>query len=171
MTKTKGYSLWLMPSGEVYNKLADLIFQLSKEYSAPKFEPHITLIGEVTGLEDEIIKKTSQLANFIKSCSIKLTNVDNLDEYFNYLFIKAEKTDDLMETNSKAREIFNRQADPECMPHLSLMYGNFPPEIKEEIIKNMGKDFNHSFEARSIHLFKTEGKVRDWYRLKEFTLR
>jgi len=170
MTKAKGYSLWFMPFGEIYDNLSNLIFQLSKEYSTPEFEPHITLIGEVIGLDDEIIKKTSQLANLIKPYSIQLTTVDYLDEYFKCLFIKAEKTDDLMEVNSKAREIFNRQEGSEYIPHLSLMYGNFPPEVREEIIKKMGKNFNLSFEIRSIHLFKTEGEVKDWYRVKEFIL-
>ncbi|GAI00820.1 unnamed protein product, partial [marine sediment metagenome] len=33
MTIAKGYSIWLIPTGEVYRKLAEIIFQLSKKYS------------------------------------------------------------------------------------------------------------------------------------------
>jgi len=171
MRPAKGYSIWFMPSGEVYNRLADLISKLSNEYSTPKFEPHITLIGEVIGLEDEIIEKTSQLADLIKPYSIKLTAVDYLEDYFKCLFVRAEKTDELMKANSKARDIFNRQEDPEYTPHLSLMYGAFPAEVKREIIEKIGKELNLDFEVGSIHLFKTEGGAKDWHRLKGFILK
>lgn len=56
------------------------------------------------------------------------------------------------------------------IPHLSLMYGNFPSELKEKIIAEIGKDFNMNFEIKSIHLFSTLGEPEDWYRVKEFAL-
>ena len=56
------------------------------------------------------------------------------------------------------------------MPHLSLMYGNFPPRTKEEIIAGIGREFAISFEVRSIHLFSAEGGPEDWFRVQEFIL-
>ena len=38
------YSIWLMPSGDVYVLLARVIADLGRTYNAPLFEPHVTLL-------------------------------------------------------------------------------------------------------------------------------
>lgn len=169
--KGEGYSIWLIPTDEIYQKLAEIISQLSDKYSAPNFEPHLTLIGDLRGSEEEIISKTSKLADLLKPFEIKLKKADYLDEYFRCLFIRAEKTRELIQASDVAREIFNRKSDPDYMPHLSLMYGDINPEIKEKILANLGKEFNLSFEIKSIHLFSTTGEVKDWYKVKESPLK
>ena len=160
-----------MPSGEAYTKLKNLISQLSEKYSTPVFEPHVTLIGSVLGPEDEILSKTSKLASVIEPYRIKLRKIGYLDEYTKWLFIKAEKTDEVMNANLKARDIFNRQDDSEYMPHLSLMYSNLPLKIREEIITEIGEESNITFDVGAIHLFSTTGEPKEWYRVKEFALK
>jgi len=169
--KAKGYSIWLIPTGEVYQKLAEIISKLSEEYSAPNFEPHVTLIGDLIDPEEEIISKTSKLADLIKPFKIKLEKADYFDEYFRCLFIRAEKTKEVVEANNITREIFGRASDQEYLPHLSLMYGNLDSKTKEKILTNLGREFNLSFEVKSIHLFSTTGEVKDWYIVKEFFLK
>jgi 2'-5' RNA ligase len=183
MKKPKKYSLWLiflshwlMPSERLYRKLTNLIFQLSKENSSPNFEPHITLFGLLVGPENEIIEKTFQLSNLINPFEIKLTKIGYLGEYFRCLFIKVEKTVEIMNTNLKSKELLgkyyvNPYPDSKFMPHLSLMYGNFSSKIKEEIISKIGKDFNIKFEVNKIHLFSTDGEPKDWHKIKEFILK
>jgi 2'-5' RNA ligase len=165
------YSLWFMPEGNIYQKLSDLISQLSKKYSAPYFEPHITILHSLAMPEEEMIKKTSELAIRIHPFRIELTTTDYLDEYFRCFFVRAGKTVELINANLKAREIFNRKSDPKYMPHLSLLYGNFPSKIKEEIIEEIGREFDESFEIKSIHLFSSEEDIGKWHRIKEFYLR
>lgn len=171
MIRVEGYSLWLMPEGEVYKRLNTLISRLSEEYSAPDFSPHVTLIGQVIGPEEEIISRTSELASFIEPYEIKLTGTGFLDEYFRCLFVRVEETAEVMGANSRAREVFGRYADPPYMPHLSLMYGDFPPETKREIISGIDDDFNISFSVESIHLFSTSGGPGNWRRVKAFALK
>jgi len=166
----EGYSIWLIPTGEVYQKLSEIISQLSEKYSAPNFEPHVTLIGDLLGSKEEVISKTARLADLLKPFEIKLKKADYFDEYFRCLFIRAEKTDELIQVNDIAREIFARKSDPEYLPHSSLIYGNFDSEIKEKILTNLGKEFNLSFEVKSLHLFSTTGEIKDWYEIKEFPL-
>lgn len=171
MSKAKGYSLWLIPSGNAYNRLENIISELSKQYSAPFFEPHVTLIGGIKDSEENTLSKTSQLANSVRPFRVTLTEVQYLDEYFKSLFIRAKETDELMKANSKARETFNLQNDSDYMPHLSLMYSNSPTRIKEEIIEKIGKDIAVKFDVKNIHLFSTEGEVGDWYKIKKFDLK
>ena len=111
------------------------------------------------------------MATLIRPYKIDLTTVDYLDVYFRCLFLKVKGTKHVMEANSTARAIFNRQQDAEYMPHLSLLYGDFSLEVKEKIIASIGSEFNMSFEVKSIHLCSTNGEPKDWYRVKEFTLK
>lgn len=171
MLKAKGYSLWLMPTGEVYDRLNTLISQLSRKYNTPDFEPHVTLIGEVLGSADEIVSKTAQFATVVQSYRIGVGRVEYLNEYFRCLFLRAKETDEVMRANQEAREIFSQETDPRYMPHLSLMYGDFPPQTKEEIIAEIGKEISVGFDVESIHLFSTNGEPKDWYRVKEFSLK
>lgn len=88
--RSKGYSLWLMPTGRVYSELTRLIFRLSREWSTDNFEPHVTLLGGLLDSEEAILSKTSQLAAWIRPYEIKLTTMDYLDEFFRCLFFRVE---------------------------------------------------------------------------------
>ena len=58
--KASSYSLWLIPAGEVRQQLAKTIFDLSREYAAPAFEPHVTLAGGIVGPTREVAAKIEQ---------------------------------------------------------------------------------------------------------------
>lgn len=169
--KTMGYSLWFMPEGEVYKKFSGVIADLSREYSSPKFKPHITLIGQRVEPEEEIIEKTEKLSFLISPFKLRLTTIDYQDYYFRALFVKVEKTEELLEANKKAKEIFQIKDTEKYLPHLSLIYGNFPESLKKKIIQEIGQDFSCEFQARSIHLFKTDGGADAWKIIKQFSLK
>jgi len=48
------YHLWLMPSGALYDLLADTITEISRTYQAPRFDPHVTLLSSLRGSEPGI---------------------------------------------------------------------------------------------------------------------
>ncbi len=160
-----------MPSGDVYDRLASLISQLSEERSAPSFQPHVTLIGGLMGPEEDIVSKTLQLVSVVRPLMIRLTRAEYLDEYFRCLFVRMEETEEVKGANLRAREIFGRQLDPQYMPHLSLMYGRFLPSDKQGIIATLGQSLALSFVASCIHLFSTDGDPKDWCRVREYALR
>lgn len=170
MTSATGYSLWLMPEGRLYNRLKGTITQLSGRYFTPAFEPHVTLLGLIPGTKEEVVSKTARLASMLQPYEIRLRGVDHLDEYFRCLFVRVEKTPEVMAANTRAREVFGKRNDAEYMPHLSLMYGSLTPVTKHNIISSIGREFNAAFEAKSIHLYLTQGEVKDWRRVREFPL-
>ncbi len=53
------------------------------------------------------------------------------------------------------------------MPHLSLLYGNYPVSLKKKIIKQINREQLAGFEVNSIHIVKG-GEVKDWKILGEF---
>ncbi len=164
------YSIWIQPTGEVCSELSDIISRLSREYSTPAFEPHITLLGELVGQEEELVSRTRQLAIQLHPYVVELEDVDGLDEFYRCLFVHIKETDPVMAANAQARKLFRRKSDGKYMPHLSLLYGDLKPTTKEEIKASLGKTIRWNFPVDRIHLVSTYGNTKDWYHLGEFTI-
>jgi 2'-5' RNA ligase len=163
--KSSHYSLWLMPTGEVRRRLAEAILDLSRAYSAPPFEPHVTLVGGVAGSAREVAAKMVDLARRIQPFTVRLTAVAGLNEYFRCLFVRVATTHPVMTANKFAREVFNLQQQPPFMPHLSLLYGHLPASAKERIIASLGRQFELEFKASSLHLYLTKNEPPAWRRV------
>ncbi len=169
--KTKGYSIWLIPQDDTFKKLSKLINGLSRKYSSPIFDPHVTLIGGIIGSQDEVIKKTKKLASKVNPYAIELNKVGFLDNYLKSLFWKAKQDKEVLRANKWAKKIFNMKNSEKYLPHLSLIYGDFSENIKKEIIKNYQLDnFKLNFVADKIHLYNTNGEIKDWEKVGEFEL-
>jgi 2'-5' RNA ligase len=168
--KPKTYSLWLMPSGQVYRRLRGAILRLSRIYSTPVFKPHVTLLGRIVGPQREVLAKCAQLVRGMRPLVVRLSSLDGFGEYYRCLFVRVAKTGPLRKAYRAARRIFNIKKRPAYMPHLSLMYGDFPPRLKAQIIRKLGGRFNLEFEVRSLHLYSTTGKPRAWRQVKAFGL-
>jgi 2'-5' RNA ligase len=170
MKTTTGYSLWLMPSGKVRDFLFDKIKKISREYFTPIFEPHVTLLGEIILSEQEVMAKSTAMASGIHPFSIRFGSIDGHTDYFRSLFARVEESPEILHANQAARGIFNRQKDPLYMPHISLLYGMISQDFKEDIIDQIGKSFNLSFDVTSIHIVATIGEVSDWKKIAEIPL-
>ena len=66
------YHLWLTPNGDSRNRLANLINTLSDQNRGPRFEPHITLLGEIEGEESLLSEQVRMLATKLRPFSIDL---------------------------------------------------------------------------------------------------
>lgn len=168
--KSNGYSLWLVPTGEANIKFNALVKKLAEENRAPLFQPHVTLLGDFMYSEEESIEKTKQLVSGQKPFTIEMEQIDYEDYFFRTLFVRAKKTQQLLALNTRAKEIFQMNGTLDYMPHLSLLYGMFPVETKEKIIKEVGRDQSTQFEISSVNLIKG-GEIEDWRIVDEFPLK
>jgi 2'-5' RNA ligase len=159
-----------MPTRKIRQRLAGTILDLSREYAAPAFEPHVTLVGGIVGAPQEVTAKMRELARRIPPFTIRLTAVDYLDEYFRCLFVRVATTEPIMTANKAAREVFHLEKQPAFMPHLSLLYGNLPASVKERIIASLGRQFELEFKVSSLHLYLTENEPAAWRRLASLGL-
>jgi 2'-5' RNA ligase len=180
--KGRGYSIWLVPPKEAYEPLDDVINRLCAEYSdgnlryqAPYFSPHITLIGGLMGSRNAVAAKTAQLASLIDEFEVKLGGLAELsDEYFKCVFVKVQKTRGIVAANQTARRIFEKKDDPEYMPHISLIYGFFPKNIRERIMSEEGQRnpdmFSYKFNISRLTLCLTEDTTDKWSKVGDFDL-
>ena len=160
--KTGLYSLWLMPHGDLAKRLQKLIADLSTKHATPCFPPHITLIGSINITQTEAVAKTTTLGRKIAPFAVKVSDVAYMDEYFRCLFIKADKTEDLMSANAAARSLFGLQNTEDYMPHLSLVYGHLTTQVKIDIIEKIGKKIEFEFPVEEIYLYYTDGQPKAW---------
>jgi hypothetical protein len=160
--KLPHYSLWLMPIGEVRQRLAATILDLGREYATPVFEPHVTLAGGIVGSARGVASKMKDLARRIPPFTVRLTVVDGLDDYFRCLFVRLATTHPIMSANQAAREVFALAMQPAFMPHLSLLYGNLPPSVKEGIIASLLRQFELEFKVNSLHLYLISSEPAAW---------
>ena len=172
--KTKGYSIFLIPSGEFYKSLSLIIKKFSESFGTPLFEPHVTLLGGIIGKENEIKEKTHKLSLVIDPITIVLKDLDYQDYYLKSLIIEVEHSKDLMNANKAAERIFRIKDQNNYQPHLSLLYGDISIQAKKQSIKNLGNNIKGEFTVDSIYLVNAEGFIQDWkkiggYRLKGST--
>jgi 2'-5' RNA ligase len=160
-----------MPTGEVRRRLAGTILDLSREYAAPAFEPHVTLAGGIRGPAREVASKMRDLARRIPPFTVRLTEVDGLDDYFRCLFVRVATTHPIMTANKAAREAFLLEPQPAFMPHLSLLYGHLPSSVKERIIASLARRFELEFKVSGLHLYLIKGLPQTWRRVASFGLR
>lgn len=165
------YSLWFMPRGEVCHLLSGIIARLSDRLGAPEFSPHVTLLGGCVGERRELIRRSAAVAAVLQPFTIFLKAIGFRDEYFRCLFVHAALTGPLRKAYHAARQTLGRGHEPAYMPHLSLLYGNFPPNLKEELTASLGQRLDVQFKVRSLHLYRTQDEPLHWRRVASFGLR
>ncbi len=170
MTKIKHYALWLRLENEARERFQALIAILSRRYHAPLFEPHVTLLGDITGSDAEVMAKTARLALEIEPFDMQLTTADHRDEYYRCLYVKAVPTNALMEANRLARRLFESASGNKYLPHLSLLYGDFSTQEKEKILAEINCTFKATFRVNRLALYTTEGAPEKWRCVKTFPL-
>jgi 2'-5' RNA ligase len=157
-----------MPDGEVCERLKLILRRLSARHEAPQFPPHVTVLGSCLGERDQMIRQASLVAATLRPFSIHLGEIGFRDEYFRGLFVHAGPLKPLREAHEAVCRGFGRTPDPDFMPHLSLLYGNYPLELKRDIISSLGDGLEFHFDVRSLHLYHTHGPVEDWRRVDSF---
>jgi len=157
-----------MPSGELYDRLTRVIFELSRKHGAPVFEPHVTLLANIPGAEDTTVALCQRLAAMVEPFSIQLTKLDHLNEYYRCLFARVLETRSVVETHSKARNVFGLQQELLYMPHLSLLYGHFDEATKQEIIEGLRGSWDLEFPVDRFDLIDGRGGPANWRKLGEF---
>jgi|ERR1035437_1491386 2'-5' RNA ligase len=168
--RVQQYALWLMPTGHVYDQLADLIRQLSAENVTPAFEPHVTLLSPIIGGHDEVLQKTALLCTQINALEICLLDCGYSNEYFKCLFVNANRSDQLLSSHTAALNVFGIRQATAFDPHLSIAYGDIPVAQKAIIAVSITDKVRVAFEVAHVDLYSITGNPDQWYRIERYPL-
>lgn len=168
--RTEGYHLFIEPAGGLGEKLQWTINALAQTYGGPSFVPHVTLLARIPdGPEEALLQKAAQLAQSLVPFEISLDEEGMEDAYFRALYLHAGG-EAVKEAHAKANEAFGMQDDAPYMPHLSLLYGNYPIERKRAALAALPVPIGTAFPADRLSLWRTPGEVRTWKKIAELAL-
>jgi 2'-5' RNA ligase len=162
MTEVTRYALWLLPGEEVSTAFADLIERLSQSYRGPRFAPHVTLLGWVTGTEEALAQTTAQLATQLDPFKLRPVGLDGEPYYFRCFYLKLDQSEALLRTHEKASTMFNAGHSSDYLPHLSLIYGQLSAPQKTRLQGELTDILSAEFIADRLQLVHITVSVADW---------
>ncbi len=158
----KHYALWLLLPDEAHSRYGAIIEAIARQYGTPRFEPHITLLGELTGEEQTLAQQTQALAREIEPFELRLLEAKYENEYYRCLYVLVAPSRALLRARERARERFARRIETAYVPHLSLVYGALAEEQKEKILEHTGRYFDETLRIGEIGLYAIEGSPEQW---------
>ena len=165
------FHLWLKPAGNLYDRLAEVMKDLRHRYQGPAFDPHVTLLGELEGEEDELCEKVTALARSLPELDIRLNAPAYQDDYFHCLYFTVEATPEMMAAHQQAQRTVARLPRSPFHPHVSLLYGVFPPEVKKCIIESLPRDLPLLGVVGELVLVRAKSAdPQDWHPVLECRL-
>jgi 2'-5' RNA ligase len=156
------YSLWLMPEGEPRERFAAIIDELAASHGGPRFAPHITLLGGLTAAEDGIVQRAEEIARQVPPLQLDVEGIGAEDVYFSTLYAIVRPVPPLLAANETARRVFGLNPPEPFRPHLSLLYGIYPPEKKRAIINDVQDRLPSACDVRALEVYRTERPVESW---------
>ncbi len=164
------YSIALLPSQKIDTDCRAIIQRLAAQYNAPPFIPHISILTRMQGEEAVLIEQAQTIALTTKKIDIHVTGIEYRDMWNQCLFLRCALSDELVGLHQSAADIFGVQALKDFMPHLSILYGDYPESEKPEMAASVGS-YPQSFTADRIALFRNKGLPSAWTVVREFVLR
>jgi 2'-5' RNA ligase len=165
--KGTGFSLWIVPEGEVRRRLATLIRVLARRFGGPVFEPHVTLLAGVPGPAREALSRAREAVGAQGPFEVRFLGAEAGDSYFRCLYLRVQPSPELAALHERACEAFGRRNEAPFFPHLSLLYAPPPaPPVVDEIRASLPAGFG----ARRVDVYSTEGEAARWHRLGRMRL-
>jgi 2'-5' RNA ligase len=161
------YSLWITPPIKINGPLQKVITDVSAKYGSPEFEPHITLLGNISLDLEPLKQKVGLLVSKLKPFPISFSEVSFSTTYFQSVFVRVKTTAALMNSNMLAKEIYKIDNDV-FMPHISLIYGNHDMKTREKIVSEVVLPKDISFEASKLVVTPSTQNPNDWVHIAEW---
>ena len=132
------YSIWAVFNNKDQRQLENLKKKVNKVLKGPYFPIHMTISAGFLGMEKELITKMKSTLNKLDRFSIEIDNYGYENVFFQSLYIKVKKNNELISQKKIIDNVFNCQTSF-FSPHISLYYGHKNDSIKKKIISKLPK--------------------------------
>jgi 2'-5' RNA ligase len=112
---------WLIPTEPARSYFQNIVNGLAEQYSAPEFEPHVTVHvgGDCTETVDEVLSKAGRSS---KKIALQVLIVSSSSEFIKTLFVHFTRSTQLQQLNQNIRTAAQDSPEYQLSPHLSLLY-------------------------------------------------
>jgi 2'-5' RNA ligase len=159
-----------MPDGADRRRLERRILGLAARLGTEPFQPHVTLLSGLEAPARELLAAAERAAAQLRSLTVSLGGLDGREEHFRCLFVRVRDEAVLRSLHADLARSLGREPDQGFFPHLSLVYGSLRPPEKRALADEIGREADVGFLARRLHLWRTDGPVREWYEAGSFPL-
>jgi hypothetical protein len=81
-----------MPDANARARLSDLIHRFAERWKGPVFEPHITLLGDLSGAPDRTIAKCDMLFASTARQNARVLGADGGEAFYKSLYLNFDDT-------------------------------------------------------------------------------
>lgn len=159
----------MVPNEEASQKFFSIINSIASTYQSPTFPPHVTLLSNISGDEKELCTQAQKLALKLAPQILTVSGVSTEDSFFRALYLKVQEIVPLTEMHKNASATFAMPV-AEYTPHLSLLYGTYPEDTKQETVRLVSPLQGFEFVLSTLALYRTEGEVTEWEKIASFPL-
>jgi hypothetical protein len=168
--RAAGFSLWLIPEGAVRHELRTRIGTLSRRFATPVFEPHLTLVGSVSGPAALVRETAARLARGTRAFSLLFVSAAHSEDYFRCVVLEADLSSMLAAAHRAALTALGLTSPPPFHPHLSLVYGSLLANTRATVCAELASLCPLSCDVGAIEVVETDGAVESWRTLESFRL-
>ena len=131
------FAVWLAPQDNDKEYLQNIVNDLAVKYNAPKFIPHLTILGDTIIELEDLKKAIDNTFLSVKPFKIKTTKISQSDIFFKTLFAEFEKNDLLTKIFSDLEKNLPEKTEYIFNPHISLLYKNMPEKERIRLTKEI----------------------------------
>lgn len=158
----KKYGFWIFPENELYQEIESIIRKYSTAHKTPFFPPHLTIHGVVDSTDTKVIETTQGAVKNIQPFELELGDVEFSNTYFQSIFVRVKTSAKLLSAHMAISQGFGITEPKTYMPHISLVYGDFPMSKREKIAAEITLR-NRKFTASKITIVRADtADPADW---------
>ena len=129
---------WLIPAEPKRELFRELIRILAKQFDAPRFEPHLTLL--VTAEDRQVPKQILEQID-ASSIQLRLRETSFSSKFTKTLFVRFKSNNALKKLIADLRRAAKSRGKFVRDPHVSLLYKKIPVAVKKELASTIRLPF------------------------------
>jgi 2'-5' RNA ligase len=164
MPKSTAIIYWLVPAKLENELFRELIRILAKQFDAPRFEPHLTLLAS-----PDRRQSASKVLQQIDASPIRLRvrGITFSSKFTKTLFVRFESNKSLKKLATNLGHAAKTRAPSLRDPHLSLLYRRLPAPVKKELAATIKLPFREVtfpsiIAVRSALPIRSRSDVKAW---------
>ena len=170
-------SFWLLPGASAHGALSAIIAELAQRFTAPSFEPHITLFakleaGRVEG--EDWVAIANAAVEGVEPFKLHASGLGHSDDVFKAVYFAVADNRELREIH---RRISSRLPCGYVLkPHLSLIYKELAAPVRERLCQEIeGRELPSQWLADAVTVVVPGAggwaRVPDWREVHRISLR
>lgn len=162
---------WLIPEPLAAERFRRVIGSIGARFDAPAFPPHLTLIGNLRGNTTALSADARRLSKALVPFEVHPTGIQHSGQFFRCVFISVALDGPLARARDLADRLLGGARSGEAyLPHLSLLYGEFPSETRQRLCAQIAPEVLAPFRVDRVQLIAGARLPQDWRILATFRL-